>query len=715
MTPDQPTLRAGHGPLLPRALSFLAPAVLVLPPVIALALASGEKNEAYEWLQHRVIAAEFATAFVSLLLWGCWRQGWPAAAAALLAVGSVVVAVSHGLPGMHGLLILAGGLVALGYGFASRRDPAPLLELVAVGLGSVLCFWAVSRLLWWQPFDVVFASWPNRMLFLAVTLLLVGLLCRFEEQAGPLRPGWSVRLIDGAVLLALAAAVLRTNVLQGNPNFPHHWGVYVVPADLVRDGHALLGEVPSQYGFLSTLLLAVLPTDDRFSAVYWVHCTLVWLSGAIVYFTLRTWLARWWWRLGAGFVTLSSVAFLCGDAPALSGPLPYPSIGAMRFIWVHGLLGYLLWWHRRSRSATGPVGPVLWIGSGLWLLGILWSVESAAYVTAVWLPAAALLAMPSLDGAPGRVARIRALLTGIGRSLALTGFLFALALAFIAVCYRFILGHAPIWSSYWEYAAAFSNGFGVLPIEPQGGVWVLVMLHTALLAAIVSLDLHRQRSAVALIWAAWGALWAVSTYFVSRSHINNIINLSPVLLMIVGVLGHAVRAAAPQSLVRPWLWLCVPPYVGAMLWLVLTNPAALQQQLGGYAVEPQAAHLLPGMPEEVTELVALCQQTQPGPYSIIDQASYHMEKSGAFPDHTGWLPLGSNPLYAPLPLERRHYYLDALARGRPGWLLFPLETDNREIAWIFEFVGTRYTARHTLDHDGWRAWYLVPRSDASPP
>jgi hypothetical protein len=54
-------------------------------------------------------------------------------------------------------------MVAFGYWFASRRSSPPLLEVVVVGFGSMLSFWAVSRLSWWQSVDITLSSWFLRV------------------------------------------------------------------------------------------------------------------------------------------------------------------------------------------------------------------------------------------------------------------------------------------------------------------------------------------------------------------------------------------------------------------------------------------------------------------------------------------------------------------------------------------------------------------------
>ncbi len=692
----------------------------MLLPVFTLALITAYQNEAYEWTQHRLAGVGFAAAFAAAFLFGRWHQGWTAALAALLALlalaatGAMVLA-EGGLPGFHPLFAVAGVMVAAGYRWARRAEQPAGLEIIAVGFCSMLSFWAVARLSWWQPFAGTLAAWPNQFLFLGITALLVWLQSQMERSAAQDRNSrrWPGLVIDTVTLGVLAAVLLRTTYLKGDAFFPHHWSVYTAPADMVREGRVLLGEVPSQYGFLSTLLIAALPTDDRFTALFWLNVTTVWLSGLIVYLALRTWLARWWWQLAAGLISVCAVAFLCGDAPTQSGPMIYPSVGAVRFIWVHALLGFLLWRHRR-RGATPDQSSrwVLWCGSTLWLLGVLWSVESAVYVTAAWLPAASLLAMrPAVEGlAPP--ARLRALFAGIARALGVTGLLLAAAVAIIAAYYHFGLSRAPDWRAYAEYATAFSAGFGMLPIEPQGGVWVLLLLHTALLALMVSLETDRQRSALSLVWAAWGALWAVSTYFISRSHANNIINLSPVLLLIVGLMGHAMGPADRRSFARPWIWLTVPSFVGATLWLVLTNPGALRRQLTGYSVEPHTSRLLAPTPPQLAELISHCQQVEAGPYSVIGKSINEVIKAETVSNHAHWLPVRSMPLFGPLPRPRRDYYLDAYHHRRiSGWLIAPVDRDEPDLAWFFDYVDTRYMVLVSLEHKGWQAWYYFPRPD----
>jgi len=695
--------RYGRG----NSLSILAPAAVGLLPALLLGFLPGKKDELYDWSQHLVAGLAFGVVFGATFLFGGWRrQG--ATAISGMAVGAIIVAVIawQGLPGFQVIFALAGVMVGGGYWFSQRREPAIVLEAAVVAFCSTLGLWALSRLSWWVPFDQTLVSWSNRFWFLAVTAAGVGCLCVWHRTQAGTCPSRTFRLLDAAMFVVLTAAVVRTTDLADNIVAVHHWSVYVAPAEMVREGRALLGQVPSQYGFLSILVLAGLPTSSCFEALYCMQVTTLWLSGAVIYFVLRTWVAAWWWQIGAGLVTTICVAFFCGDLSLLSGPMVYPNVGAVRFIWVHLLLGYLFWSQLRA-APQASTRSVLWIGSAFWLLGVLWSVESALYVTAAWLPAASLLAMPGDDEKLSRGDRLRALGAGIGVCLCIVALYLAGAVVLVGICYQLIYHQMPRWAAYLEYASAFAGGSESLtfPIDSRGAGWALLLLHTALLAALASVS---RRCHLALIWAAWGAFWSVSTYYIARSHANNISNLGPILLLVIGLFIHVVKAGDLRGLVRPWAWIVVATWMGAMLWLVVTNPVALKRQLTAYQVIPRVDRLLPDE-AEAGQLLAQCQRTQPGPFSVIGSNDFACVTIELTTPHLNWLPLRSLPLYGPLPGERREDYLDAYhPRAMPGWLLAPLKMED-SLLWLFDYIDARYTVTTHLRNDRWQAWYYVPK------
>jgi hypothetical protein len=217
-----------------------------------------------------------------------------------------------------------------------------------------------------------------------------------------------------------------------------------------------------------------------------------------------------------------------------------------------------------------------------------------------------------------------------------------------------------------------------------------------------------------MVWAAWGALWSVSTYYTARSHPNAVANLAPVILLVIGLLAHAVKGSAARAFVRPWVWLVAAVWLGAMLWLVATNPAALRRQVEEYQVRPRVDRLLPAQ-EEAARLLAECLAARPGPYSVIGINGFATTKIELTMAHANWLPLRSLSGLQPLGEARWSHYLDAYhGRAVAGWLLAPVYVDHYDLRWLFNYIEVRYVATDYRRSAGWQAWYFEPKPEAEP-
>ena len=143
----------------------------------------------------------------------------------------------------------------------------------------------------------------------------------------------------------------------------------------------------------------------------------------------------------------------------------------------------------------------------------------------------------------------------------------------IAIYYLIYLGHLPDWYAFLDYSLAYSNGFGALPIDPRGGVWLLVMLWCSLATTAVAFWQRRQTVPALLVGTA-GAAWVVSSYFVSRSHANNITNIIHVVCTSMAIMLYVFNH---YSLATRWATVVKTSFV-AVLTVVLTavfvNPRA---------------------------------------------------------------------------------------------------------------------------------------------
>ena len=323
----------------------------------------------------------------------------------------------------------------------------------------------------------------------------------------------------------------------------HHWGAMVGPAEMVRQGGWLLWDTPSQYGFLCPLALACLPTDNAYQALYLLNGSLIALVGAFLFTLFRS--ARPGWLNYAFALGLTLAALSIMGLRWFVGP----SNGPMRYGWCYALLA-VLWAAARRPDRDAPPGrPLLAGGCVVWLLGCLWSFDSAANVTVIWLPAFAALSLRRglwLRGAGASRPRAAA---ATAAWLALPPALLLSAAFAVWAYYRLRLGHAPDWSLFAEHSLAFSGGFGALPIDGYGSVWILVLVFGAV-ATVLAACAARGAGAVELAAAAGalGMVWAPASYFVTRGADVVFFLTIPMLLAALGVALHlSARLKAPAG------------------------------------------------------------------------------------------------------------------------------------------------------------------------
>jgi hypothetical protein len=325
----------------------------------------------------------------------------------------------------------------------------------------------------------------------------------------------------------------------------HHWSFWVGPIESVREGGWLLWDVPSQYGFLSIILLAVLPIRSAWESLFVLQAVLLWIVATWLYFCLR--------RNSRGilnyafsfFVAVAAVYFMGGLPAGLQGPHVFPSVGPMRFFWCYVLL-FVLWIcldHEPPRLRL-----FRWLGGVAWVAGVLWSMESAVYTTGIYGGSCAVIALQAAvtGWRAGSYRNLSHSIRSAARAvcsycLPPFGLLFAV-LGAIRAFYLLRLGHAPDWSAFWEYASLYSGGFGALPIEVNGPVWILVVLFCAIAAiALALLGTGPLNPSLGLIAGVYGAVWTTASYYVSRSHPNNVCNLMPILVMALALLLAVAR------------------------------------------------------------------------------------------------------------------------------------------------------------------------------
>lgn len=378
------------------------------------------------------------------------------------------------------------------------------LTIIAV---SLVCWSLASGLTYTHLMDWLLDAASSSALAVPAFLLAFGLV--LVELCGERRILTRTRVdlfIALAAIVVFAAYALRTDNLA-TEWVPIHRSFFADVAQFVKDGHWLLWDVPSLYGFGSILALAVMP-GNGWQALYELTALFLVFEAFTAFLILR------WARGGlfnAAFAILLPLATIFGDSIVRypwSARL-YPQ-GGMRFFWVVGLLlvVFLMYvW----RDHEGRVNVLRWVGNIAWLCALLWSIENAVWATMVWVPYLILDAVLE----PRAVQS----LTSIGLSMIrrLWPIVVFPLTAFVLIdqFYTLRLGAPPDWRAFFEFTGLFTSGKvrAIFFVQPFGAAWTLVLV----LGAVGALGLRavqlRKWEIFRLLMPAWLAVWITSSYF----------------------------------------------------------------------------------------------------------------------------------------------------------------------------------------------------------
>jgi hypothetical protein len=464
--------------------------------------------------------------------------------------------------------------------------------------------------------------------------------------------------------------------------------------------------VPAQYGFLSELTIAWIPTPSPWEGLFILNSVMSFLLAATVFVLLR--------NLGRGFLNLLmsfGVALVAGFlrpgfGSQLIGPIGYPSTGGFRFLWCVGLLLILLLIVRVQSPRTRLA--ILVAGNLVWVVGVLWSAESAIYSTFVWLPGYFLMLVAERWHEP----RIRRRLLSIAGLTAVPLLFLAVALTVVVIVYEIGLGQAPDPFAFVEFGLTYQSGFGVWPIDPGGPGWVLFLAYVATLATL-AWNHRRQPMAVSVALVATAAMvYATSSYFVGRSHPNAVWNLAPqicIALAVALVLADRARHAEPMPLLLRLA--SAPVFV-----VLIVGSLGEHGPAADYVLRPQ---------NDILRIDAHLPATDPGLALLLDAHVKPGERvaylgAGGDPALSPYLFAGTEqpngaPLWLPLvPFSavniltpsRRTLYLDRFIGSHPvgGWLIEqtgPKVGPQTDEEWVKQEIATRFSPGPSYSNDGY--------------
>lgn len=482
----------------------------------------------------------------------------------------------------------------------------------------------------------------------------------------------------------------------------HHWSFYIGSAQLVREGGALLWNAPSQYGFLSVLLLAYLPMTSPWSALYLLsgiaNLVMALSFVGMGWLILRTFLQR----VAVSLLVICAMFLRSGLAPIYLGMNYYPSTGGYRFLWMV-LMMFIFLWGTHRYGVKGFPRSLLYLSSVMWVVSVLWSAESMFYTSIVFIPGFLFIAVAQEDGAPRRWLR---------RAIVPSGMLFA-ALIVIVGGYQVGIGHPPDLYLYFQYLLAYNAGFEFLPVDFLGPAWILFLV--AVSVSTFLLALRRVRFSVVqkfwLLILALGAFGTASYFMAVRSHPNNIINISLFvcmpLLLLYALTNERMRSHYLNDLFR----LVIPVVVLVLVASPLADATALQAYVHPAGLPPWRTLHQPSVEASLQNLIDRAAVMPNDRIILLSDSRYstvmppwRFSADGRIiQDSAPWLPVAPLPQIGLLSSSDREAFLERYGETHRvgGWLIVARRMD--EPAWLGRYIDAHYVAVESFQNPDWTA------------
>lgn len=560
-------------------------------------------------------------------------------------------------------------------------------------LGGITAALLFATTVWWTKL-LTFGLIPT--VIAALLAVVAGFLLRSKSGAST-SPSGLLRTMLASVAIGICAGLLTAPFEASDTTYLawHHWGAYLAPVEAWRGGGVPYRDFPIQYGLGPTLVLMASCGNDCWRAMY--ETTVVanalyfsTLAGIVVILTASSSKGVRWLALSAMFCA----AFLWTGFPSnFAGPVTTPSVAGLRFLSISALLLHILYAEQSKIRRD-------WIGHGIWLVDLFWSPEAAFFGTLIWWP---YLALRDATQAGGKRGALVALVKGAFRGATALG----AGLCILALILWLLSAQSITLEDFFAYV---QHPPGAMPVNPVGTIWIALATLALGITVLARLGLSAQARP---LYACLLSFLAAGTYYLSRSHDNNILNLFPLLIpVLLATLGNIQtvgkttrrfgRAFIHASVVaivifvvtfdyRPWRERAAR--VGALH----IGEARL---IARFTAEPgDRPDILPA--DAIMGLRHLRDQ-KAGAVALFD-SNYLLVRSSS----TAWTSVNNLANFVPLPLASVEHYIrrSAATYRRPGWIL----ADPEHRKWVNAF-RVAYTVQQEQSFGRYRAYYLVPRS-----
>lgn len=500
--------------------------------------------------------------------------------------------------------------------------------------------------------DGVLARPRQLVIFLCVVFLIGILVSRILISRRNQSEKTLSRLVFMILIMSTVALSTRIDGLQTYGSW-FHVGYFTGVLQTVQSGGILLWDTPSQYGFANMLLASLIPASTPEQSFLYFQALMLSLVYSVVLWVMRRTLPTLvWMSLGAIFLLLLHLT-----DPALHGPQPFPSTSAVRF--GPSLICLAVLSAIKNPLATRSYRRFIPV---LLAVACLWSFESAFYTASIvsaWILGHIL---ESTDRKRSSLAVLRLLTTWTALLLAL--------MATYSLWTYLAVSEWPSWQYFAIFPREYAKGFGSLPTDVFGAIWVFFL---AMLSCILPISRSRSNEWPTL-FASVGALCGWLSYYVGRSHSSNILNMLPlvfaaVVFAMVGMFDCRLRGVSLEVRGAESMRLMAPVFlivVGAVSVAAVVSNPSLPQTVSRVRPLPFEAIYDPdsAAPDELNQLLrAVNLERLPVAYQgnlamlprLAPDVAAQLDLEGT------WLPLPIRLLEIPIPVETRRVIVNRFA------------------------------------------------------
>ena len=287
----------------------------------------------------------------------------------------------------------------------------------------------------------------------------------------------------------------------------HHWQAYIGPIEMMKQGGYLLWDVPSQYGFLSSLTIFLMPFKDPWLNFYFLNSTLTFIFSIMLFITIWNRQGFFWYIIS--FLLTFSLVFILTGGQWQFNQASTPSSGMMRFFWAILLMFAVVKIYNFSFYNQ------LKIVLPIWLIGVFWSFESAFYVSCIILPWVLYFSFFSNINFLKKI---------------ICFFVFPISFFIILICislfYVLTLGTLPDYFSFVEYAFSWTfNSLEMRNSTPElfkkNGSIILIIFAFSFYYIFYNRFKYLTLVNILFVWSCFYIIVGKGTEF----HINNFLNI----------------------------------------------------------------------------------------------------------------------------------------------------------------------------------------------